>query len=220
MVFIANSFFVCLPICGPKLYLWNTFRNIKIFLLNSWKYWYVCTNFKSQSNFKSFLVGLIFFGNCSVICLLFMRLTYKWRHLIKIWSKSERVFLKNAYLMPASKWSLKKKMLYLTVIFLLGALLEHSMFFASALKNFSFKVNKCKANHEDFFKAFTLDHLSHLFILYDYRPWLACILEFMNTSFTFYWNFLDLYIMLISLCFAHRFQQINWRVEHFREKVE
>jgi hypothetical protein len=43
--------------------------------------------------------------------------------------------------------------------------------------------------------------------------------EYMNITFTFVWSFLDLFIILISIAIAAKFQKINERLEFFKGRV-
>lgn len=151
--------------------------------------------------------------------MMFFQLTRNWNQLMKSWSDIELVFLKDIYKLPTQYWSLRKKLLWLTVTFLLAALLEHILFFTSSLTSFLYKAKKCAVSPDLYFEAYVSDQLSHLFEIVPYNLPIVWILEFFNFSFTFYWNNLDLIIMLISISLAHRFQQINERIEFFRERV-
>lgn len=166
-----------------------------------------------------FLANTVFYGFCTVISFLSFNLSKNWDVLIKTWSRSELVFLRNVYTLPPRYWSLRKKLLLLTIVFLLAALFEHLLSFISAIKSFVYKAKKCGVSTDVYFKAFITDQFSHLFDIIPYNVPIACFLEFLNISCTFYWNYLDLLIMLISISIAHRFQQINERIEFFRERV-
>lgn len=41
-------------------------------------------------------------------------------------------------------------------------------------------------------------------------------LEYLNFSYTFFWNFLDLLIILISIGIAYLFEKINWRLQNIK----
>lgn len=51
--------------------------------------------------------------------------------------------------------------------------------------------------------------LPELFSLVEYSTWLAILGKFLNVSSTFAWNYMDLFVMLISLGLSSRFKQIN-----------
>lgn len=59
----------------------------------------------------------------------------------------------------------------------------------------------------------------HVFDELTYNPLIGIWAEFMNISITFVWSFTDTFIMVISLCIATRFKQINNRLELVRGRV-
>lgn len=61
--------------------------------------------------------------------------------------------------------------------------------------------------------------LPELFSLVEYSTWLAIIGKFLNVSSTFAWNYMDLFVMLISLGLSSRFKQINVDLQRVKGTV-
>lgn len=62
------------------------------------------------------------------------------------------------------------------------------------------------------FEHWVVGNYSHIFAVLPYNVWLSVCLLLINFSFTFAWNYMDIFIMLISIGLATRFQQINQRL--------
>jgi len=52
-----------------------------------------------------------------------------------------------------------------------------------------------------------------------YSLWKGIVIEFINILSTFSWNFVDLFLILISIALAEQFRQLNSRLFSVREKV-
>lgn len=61
--------------------------------------------------------------------------------------------------------------------------------------------------------------LPELFSLVEYSTWLAIIGKFLNVASTFAWNYMDLFVMLISLGLSSRFKQINVDLQRVKGTV-
>lgn len=58
----------------------------------------------------------------------------------------------------------------------------------------------------------SIRQFGHIFAVLPRSTWFTACLLFMNLSFTFAWNYMDIFIMLISIALSTRFQQINLRL--------
>lgn len=68
---------------------------------------------------------------------------------------------------------------------------------------------------EEFFKA----NLSQLFNFVPYSPWIAFVGQLVNVAATFAWNYMDLFVMMISLGLTSRFRQINDDLQRIKGEV-
>jgi gustatory receptor len=166
------------------------------------------------------IVGFIFFGNCAVICVLFYTFSMKFNVVMERWSLTERAISKFNFAgasFPA-RWSLKKRIYVCTVVGLGGALGEHLMSLASQTQRVLYETRVCNWTKSNFVEDFITKHLYFTFSVFDYTPIIGLISEYFNVSFTFYWSFVDIFIMIISIGIAFNYEQVNTRIEFFRER--
>ncbi|XP_055373552.1 uncharacterized protein LOC129606930 [Condylostylus longicornis] len=154
-------------------------------------------------------VGVVFFSCGILACVLFFRLATKWPKLIRYWSKSEAVFLRYPYEKPSLKLSTRIRVASLIILIL--ALLEHGAFFMSVLYTY-FKHSALCNITDTSFKKFMIDNYAHVFEKVEYNLVLSIFFLILNGIFTLIWNYLDLFIALISLGIVTRFEQLNTRI--------
>ena len=161
------------------------------------------------------LGGVIFYSSTTIAGLLFLNLAKEWPKLVKLFAESEEVFYNDC----STKWQMKKKIKIISVVLLTLALTEHLLFFSSFLYDRYIQVQTCDLEIEDIVGYVITTQMSHIFTEVPFNILTAIWFEYMNISFTFGWNFMDLFIILVSVGIAHRFQQLNERLEYFHERV-
>lgn len=62
-------------------------------------------------------------------------------------------------------------------------------------------------------------HLNFIYSAIEYNYFLLIISEYTNVSCTFYWSFIDIFIVVISIGMAFNYQQINQRMKYFKERI-
>lgn len=166
------------------------------------------------------IVGIVFFSICAIICILFFRLSKKFKYFMIHWCKTEKLFLSKDYEVT-SGWSLKRKIWTMTAVYLTLSTLEHMMFLSSEIYKIVYEVNVCNHTKDDVVKEFIIKHLSHVVvnIPFSYNHIIGIFIEYLNFSYTFFWNFLDLFIILISIGISFYYRQINKRLENFRHCI-
>ena len=202
---------------------WKSLRTIYslLFLLSSISVAFLVLYKKLEegSLSPSNIVGFIFFGNCACACFFFLLLSQHWRKIMIFWSKSEQCFSNEKYNNSAKSWSLKKRIKVCLYTMLLLALLEHLLFLTSTATNIIHRHNVCNITEVEFVKHFITIQLYHVFSVIPYTHLNGAIAEYLNVSFTFYWSFVDLFLMLISIGISTRYQQINERIKNFNGRV-
>lgn len=142
----------------------------------------------------------------------------KWKSIMLFWSEKERVFLEDKYLLPPSKWSLKKRIISISSLILLLAVIEHILYVASAIYSYYHKRIKCKLTSnpvEDFISI----HLSCVFNYIRYNHVLGIVFEYFNIASTFCWSYVDVFIIMLSVGLTFRFDQIYERMVFFKGRV-
>lgn len=161
------------------------------------------------------IIGTIFFGTCTIICILFFSISQKWRSLMMRWSNIEVKFFCKKYELPTTRWKLKKRILVFLIASLLIALFEHLLSLADKINNLSFEVTHCNITNYNFFELFIVKHFGFVTknIPLSYSNFIGLIAEYLNVSFTFYWNFLDIFSILISIGVSDLFERLNHRMK-------
>lgn len=202
---------------------WKSFRTIfsLLFLLSSFSVAFLVLYKKAEegSLSPSNIIGFIFYGNCACVCLFFFLLSQHWQKIMIFWSKSEQCFSTLKYKNNLKSWSLKKRINVCLYTMLLLAFLEHLLFVTSEAKKILHRNNACNKTVDNFVKQFISIQIYHVFSVIQYTHLTGAIAEYLNFSFTFYWSYVDLFLMLISIGISTRFQQINDRVKCFKGKV-
>lgn len=60
---------------------------------------------------------------------------------------------------------------------------------------------------------------SQVFAFVDYNRYLGIFGKYLNVLSTFAWNFIDIFIMTVSIALSEKFRQINVRLESAKNKV-
>lgn len=75
-------------------------------------------------------------------------------------------------------------------------------------------------DRDDLFEELFRVQLSHLFIIFPYSIWIAIVGKVINVIATFCWNYMDLFVMMISAGLSTRFKQINEDLQRIKGKVK
>lgn len=160
------------------------------------------------------IVGILFFSSCTIICILFFKISQKLQALMKIWMKTELNFLCANYQLPVTSWSLHKRIMFVTVLYLILSTLEHVFYASSEITKLVHDLELCNQTDFDTISVYIHRHLNFLTsnLPFPYNNFIGIFMEYLNISYTFFWNFLDLFIILISIGIAFLFEQINCRL--------
>lgn len=107
----------------------------------------------------------------------------------------------------------------ISVVLLTLALAEHLCYFSSFLYDRYQQAKICDLKIGDIAGYIITSEMKHVFAEVPFNLITAVWFEYMNISFTFGWNFMDLFIILVSVGIAYRFQQLNERLKYFHGRV-
>ncbi|XP_037906242.1 gustatory receptor for sugar taste 64a-like [Hermetia illucens] len=155
-------------------------------------------------------VSLVFFTMSQLSYGLFLLLARKWPKMMAHWLDKESKFLHPPY--TSSKDHLKRDVKLTTVVIGLLAIFEHIMFQASTIYTFYIRVTQCQVESEDYIRLYYTEHYPHVFSALPYNHVLAVMIQVLSFTSTFVWNFMDLFIILISIGLTKRFKQLNERL--------
>lgn len=177
-------------------------------------------------------VTIIFYtSNCmAVVC--FLQFSAKWPKIIRRWQTTEELML--PVLKENSQRSQKRKILVLTVVVLILSMSESfSCFYLFILQSqlISFSVehilsiatNIHNANvcpeAEDKLRAVFTQQFGPLFTITPYATWKAMVARFILTIGTFAWNYMDCFVIIISVGLSQNFKMLNKELRMLKRKV-
>lgn len=144
-------------------------------------------------------------------------ISMNWPKLMVIWSEKEDRFLRCLYKPYGSKLSFKVRLTAVIIIIL--AFTEHALFFTNSAHNHYQHVLRCNWTIEDPLSFFLENQFSFIFERIPFYLPLGIFVELMNLSYTFGWNYMDLFVMMVSFGLFTRFWQINRRLDLLKGKV-
>ena len=77
----------------------------------------------------------------------------------------------------------------------------------------------CSYNKADHLKLYFLMNYLYVFEFVEFSPPVAFLCEIVNFYAAFYWNFVDLFVMVLSMAMASRFRLLNNHIKLERGKV-
>ncbi|XP_033228441.1 gustatory receptor for sugar taste 64f-like isoform X2 [Belonocnema kinseyi] len=159
--------------------------------------------------------NVVFFGTTGVTTLLFVKLARKWPDFAVTWQNMERE-LSPRYNRRISKFSLATKFKMMTSIVMMLAALEHTL---SILSGYVSAV-ECTSlsNDTDIMVAYFTYHYPQILRASSFSIWQGILVQFVNILSTFCWNFIDLFLILISIACTDQFRQLNSRLYSIRGK--
>ncbi|XP_034481335.1 gustatory receptor for sugar taste 64a [Drosophila innubila] len=159
-------------------------------------------------------VGLVFFTFVQCACILFINLARRWPPLIRYWTRMELIFTKPPYKVLQSNLAKRVRLPALIIVAL--SIVEHALYQSSAIVSFERRVKYCaKANHtsaDTSFDNYILLNYDYVFEVLPQSRILAVFVLLLNGTCTFIWNYMDLFIMIVSKGLAYRFEQISMRI--------
>jgi gustatory receptor len=167
-------------------------------------------------------VGLIFFVVVNLICFSFFKLSLRWRYLMTHWTRIEKIFITEKYRMPSKMWSLRKQLAVVTFTYLLLSMTEHILFQAADNYKLIYEIQHCNFTYDSYLEVFIKKHLEIVLtnLPFSYNNFLGLLLEYLNVSYTFLWNFLDLFIILLSTGISYVFDRINNRLKNILQNIQ
>lgn len=90
--------------------------------------------------------------------------------------------------------------------------MDHVLHLMKTFYNNQQIIKYCNVNESEFFHSYLIAYRYHLTYYIPYHVAEYPLYEWINILMTFSWNFIDLFIILISVALAMRFNQINCRL--------
>ncbi|KAM7357503.1 gustatory receptor 64a isoform 5-T6 [Cochliomyia hominivorax] len=164
-------------------------------------------------NAKNF-VGLVFFSCVQCSTFLFASLAQRWPKIMRYWSKVESIFTQKPYEIP--KRVLAERVRVSAVFIILGSAVEHALYLISAVLTYRRRIELCASvrnyTEEISFQDYVHRNYNYVFEILPYNMFMGIFILIINGSCTFVWNYMDLFIMMVSKAIAYRFEQITKRI--------
>ncbi|XP_058817465.1 uncharacterized protein LOC131680771 [Topomyia yanbarensis] len=156
-----------------------------------------------------------FFGITATSTALFWQLAKRWKVLVDGWSRTEQIFLRE----PFEKILLRHRIRFVAIIVLSLAFVEHALSVGNNISNIRREVTVCNWTITNPVKHFCLKTFSTAFHTVPYNIPVAIYNEYIVISMTFAWNFIDLFVVLVSIGLSTRFNQLNRYIsKHIRQR--
>lgn len=152
---------------------------------------------------------MFYFDSVAQSCI-FLNLAKKWKDITSFWYKKEKPFLSEPYTMNG--WSLSLKIRLIGFVFCVFYLTEHLMFIGMELHDNYNQLKMCNVTGISFMNNYMRRERPHLLDVLPYRWWIFPIFQWSITLMAFCWNYVDFFIIIISLCLTTRFNQLNDRL--------
>ncbi|XP_050434748.1 gustatory receptor for sugar taste 64f-like [Adelges cooleyi] len=219
-VLMLARFFALLPVQGIRS------RNTSYLVFDwfSWSVIYVLIVLASSflitslSLYKVYKTGLtyystveiVFFGSSLVIYIIFIKLARGWPKVMKKWELAEREMRQFGH---PRHTALKFKLLSGVIMVL--AIIEH----LSAILKGIVKAIPCSTGGLDIFRTYFAMSFSQVFSVVEFSWVIALPVGFLNLIIACAWNFMDLFIIILSCGLSDRFKQLNRRLSAVKGKV-
>ncbi|RZC42767.1 uncharacterized protein BDFB_000644, partial [Asbolus verrucosus] len=156
------------------------------------------------------LITLLFFLVTVFTVVIFIDVARKWPALMKKWTEVDMEM--SRYGFPRG---LHKKLVVVSVIIISAAIVEHALFVVHTFRSLS-RYTNFKENIDSYFQV----RFDHIFAVVTYNIWYGICAEILNIFSTISWNFMDLFIILVSLCLSARFAQVTRYISFLTKKKE
>ena len=157
----------------------------------------------------------MFYFDAVAQTLIFLHLATKWKNIIFYWSKMERPILLEPYKELGRTYSRKVQMI--GGIFFVCFLIEHFMFIAVECNHNLYQLRMCNITQVTALNNYFRRERPHLLDVIPYYWWIFPIFQWTISLMAFNWNFVDYFIIILSLCLSTRFDQLNQRLRHTRK---
>lgn len=77
----------------------------------------------------------------------------------------------------------------------------------------------CMDEKSDIVKAYFINTYKHIFAFFDYHPLLAFVVALLTLIMSCAWNFMDVFIIIMSVAMTDRYKQFNFILQSINYKV-
>lgn len=141
----------------------------------------------------------------------------KWRRFMLMWMEHERIFLVAPYSNKV-KGNFSLKIRVLAVVIVLLALLDHYIYFISAVEKVTEQIKSCDEIKRDFWKIFYINERQVFFTILPYYRWQIPFLEWYEVIKTMCWTYSEVFVIAVAITLATRFEQLTNRLKYYEKR--
>uniref|UniRef100_A0A7G3B124 Gustatory receptor n=1 Tax=Lutzomyia longipalpis TaxID=7200 RepID=A0A7G3B124_LUTLO len=162
------------------------------------------------------IVSVFFYLYNFCAILIFVGIARKWPELMAYWHSVEKNLPQTEHL--CGRRSLRTRLHQLVTTLLVIAAIEHGLSIAANIEK-AYRCKGTKGAQTTYLELYFHESLPHLFRVLPYHPLLGWFGYLINFYCTFVWNFMDLFIISISIALTTRFKQVNAKIEQARGRI-
>ncbi|EDW79897.2 uncharacterized protein Dwil_GK17771 [Drosophila willistoni] len=152
---------------------------------------------------------IIFRACIFLVCVYSLNLARKWPKLMHYWDQIEQDLPQ--YQTQTEKWQMAHTIRMTMFVGMMLSFAEHLLSMLSAV-NYSAYCNQSSDPIENYF----LHTNDEIFYVFHYSNLLAVWGKLQNFYSTFIWNYMDIFVMIISIGLASKFRQLNDNLKKFK----
>ncbi|XP_055914510.1 gustatory receptor for sugar taste 64a-like isoform X2 [Eupeodes corollae] len=197
---------------------WFSYASVVCVVFIFWDLVVILSHILYTRNFKinaDIISTTVFFGMGVLIYGVFMRLSMRWVEIANWWTEKEQRFLRPPYLTENSR-KLKKKLITVAILIAFLAT-EHGLYQLSDIYLYTKVIGECNVTRG--FQSFLVRRFEYV---NNYIPGIISMIlsQFVSWFATAAWNFLDLFIIVISIGISTRFDQLTVALEnHLKHNI-
>ncbi|XP_014475219.1 PREDICTED: gustatory receptor for sugar taste 64f-like isoform X7 [Dinoponera quadriceps] len=181
-----------------------------VFMLTVFNVLWMFTTGVNSSRMTTFA----FYATTLVTAVLFVQLARQWPCLALTWEKLEREFTSRHR--RVSRTTLATRFKIVTTVVMLLASVEHVF---AILSTYSSAIECATSRgYTDIIGTYFQAQFPQVFSMISYSLWKGILMDIVNVLSTFSWNFVDLFLILISIALVDQFKQLNSRLNSIRGK--
>lgn len=165
---------------------------------------------RNCSKTKLFSELIMFYFDAVAQTAVFFYLATQWKEFIQFWHKMEKPFLFEPYTMHGL--DLTRKVRIIGVIMFFSYLVEHIMFTVLNMEVNQYQLTICNVTDISSLENFFRRQRTHLYDILPFQWWFFPPFQWTLTLMVFSWNFVDYFIIILSLGISTRFNQLNQRL--------
>ncbi|XP_055633907.1 gustatory receptor for sugar taste 64e-like [Toxorhynchites rutilus septentrionalis] len=185
-----------------KLFSLRTFYSLLVQLGGSILSGFSMATFWTTGVEFSKILSWIFFTINLLITLCFTLLAKQWAQLMTQWENTEQSLPRRTQLSAGNRKLLRKVKVFSSIL-MMSAMFEHALAKPSGL----YRAYRCGI--KELLKAHLMQAFPEMFSFIQYNIYVGFVAQVVTTILTFYWNFIDLFLIILSMGLRNNLKHVN-----------